>query len=717
MYIWQPPGPAVAGAIAQLPAAPPVSQDEQPTADPAEPLEEVVVTATRRPEALSDLSRSVTVINREQIEQQTILTRDLGEILGKLVPGLGPPTQTDSLTGQSLRGRRSTVLIDGVPMSVNLNFQRDLRTVDPSAIERIEVVRGPSAIYGAEATGGIINIITRSPGRQEERFQATGIASNSLTDFAGGFGGSLGLSAAAKPGQLDYSLDLLLARATGFYDAEGQRIPTRLQDTDTFNIFGKFGGDFDEQQRLQLTFNYYDARSYTGFLTDPSVSETPGIQKARALQVGRLNVADTPSDRNTLISLNYTHQNLLGSRLQVLGYFRDNQYTTVPSAPSPSFTSVPQSRLNSRKYGTRVQIDTPLFGAASLLWGVDYVNEQTAQTAIFFDPLAFSASGGRDFLKIAELTLVPSYALSSLGLFGQLKANISGGWSLNGGVRYENIDLSVGDYRTILGQPIEGGNRNFSATVFNVGTVVDIIPQLNLFADFAQGFSVPEFARILRFPPTGFVSITDSLQVSEPQKVDNYEIGLRGRWSSLQATFSGFYTTSALGIAFRRTGDAFVIERAPQNIYGLEGTLDVQPGGGWRFGGTVSYSEGENDPDGDGNYQALSSLEIQPIKISGYLELQPTPGWRNRLQGLYVGNRDRAFVEGIDPTKITSYFTLDYIGSVQLGAGTLRFGAENLLNSLYFPVNSQQLAGFPSSEPFNIAGRGITFSVGYTQNW
>jgi iron complex outermembrane receptor protein len=61
-----------------------------------------------------------------------------------------------------LRGRQVLVLIDGIPQSTPLrNGARDLRVIDPSAIERVEVIKGASAIYGNGADGGIINYITK----------------------------------------------------------------------------------------------------------------------------------------------------------------------------------------------------------------------------------------------------------------------------------------------------------------------------------------------------------------------------------------------------------------------------------------------------------------------------------------------------------------------------------------------------------------------------
>lgn len=62
------------------------------TADSEEDDLEIVVTATRTEEALADVPRAVTIISREQLEQEALLSNDLTSTLGKFVPGFGPPT-------------------------------------------------------------------------------------------------------------------------------------------------------------------------------------------------------------------------------------------------------------------------------------------------------------------------------------------------------------------------------------------------------------------------------------------------------------------------------------------------------------------------------------------------------------------------------------------------------------------------------------------------
>lgn len=682
---------------------------------------ELVVTATRTETPLQNVPRSITVINREQIEQQTSLSRNLIETLGKTIPGLAPPAQGASNFGLTLRGRNPQVLIDGVPQSTTRNAARDLRTIDSAAIERIEVVRGPSAIYGDGATGGVINIITRRP-TEESLISRTELgvsaALGNLQEES--FSTNLQHFLSARQDNLDFTFNFAIAKTGGFFDAQGDRIPADpnaqggFSDASSLNLFGKFGVDIGENQRLQLSFNRFDEKQDTNIASDPSVNTTPGRQKARAL--AGLSLDEKPGNENTFINLQYTHNELFNSKLQAQLYYRDYLTRFFPFDGS-NFASlgneIIQSRVESEKYGGRLQIETPLFnqGAAKLLWGVDYSQENTSQPVSVFDQAAFTASGGLAFRKTGDRSWTPPLELSSLGLFAQLNWDVSDRLVFNGGVRYENADVSVDDFSTLANPnvTIPGGNLNFDATLFNVGAVYNLDNQLSLFANYAQGFSLSDIGLALRNAQPGFSVETLS---PEPQKVNNYEIGIRGQWDYVQASVSAFYNESNLGTTFTAPG---TVIRAPERIYGLEAAIDTQPSSTWQFGGTFTLIGGEIDINNDGNYQPLDGFRIPPLKLTAYVENETLPGWRNRLQALFSGNRE-VFGNNITAfgrRPVESYLTVDYISSLQLGTGILQIGLENLFNSQYFPVVSQLQA----NDTAYAAARGRTLSIKYSIDW
>lgn len=157
--------PAIS-AIALLAALPALA------AEPS-PLDEVVVTANRRAEALRDVAASVSTVDRERVEAQA--TRFIGEELRGL-PGLvlrtnDQGTYTDiTLRGVPNRIHNDTlaVLLDGVPF-VTGDDEVDLEQLPFGAAGRVDVVRGPmSALYGRGAIAGTINYLTREVGDGRE---------------------------------------------------------------------------------------------------------------------------------------------------------------------------------------------------------------------------------------------------------------------------------------------------------------------------------------------------------------------------------------------------------------------------------------------------------------------------------------------------------------------------------------------------------------------
>ena len=128
----------------------------------------VVVTATRFPDLKRSLPVGVTVITAEDIERSA--STNLGDILAQY--GLlqirdlaGTQNPQVDLRGMGITGDQNTlIMVDGLRLSESELVSAQLSTVPLDSIERIEIVRGSGAVlYGANATSGTINIITRRP--------------------------------------------------------------------------------------------------------------------------------------------------------------------------------------------------------------------------------------------------------------------------------------------------------------------------------------------------------------------------------------------------------------------------------------------------------------------------------------------------------------------------------------------------------------------------
>lgn len=135
--------------------------------DPA-PLEPVQVSASATARVLSDTFQSVTVIGREQIEAWPAATLSslLAGVIGVDVQRRGEPGVQADIGIRGTSFEQTVVLLDGLPMGDPQTGHHNLNLPVPvEHIERIEVVKGPGAMaYGGTATGGVINVVTRSGG-------------------------------------------------------------------------------------------------------------------------------------------------------------------------------------------------------------------------------------------------------------------------------------------------------------------------------------------------------------------------------------------------------------------------------------------------------------------------------------------------------------------------------------------------------------------------
>ncbi|MDH3614758.1 MAG: TonB-dependent receptor plug domain-containing protein, partial [Gammaproteobacteria bacterium] len=124
----------------------------------------LIVTATRTEIPLHDAIVPVTVITREDIEMS--LATDLAELLrfeaGIDIGRNGGPGQSTSIFLRGTESNHTLVLLDGVRINPGTLGGAAIQHIAPEIIERVEIVKGTrSALFGTDAIGGVINIITR----------------------------------------------------------------------------------------------------------------------------------------------------------------------------------------------------------------------------------------------------------------------------------------------------------------------------------------------------------------------------------------------------------------------------------------------------------------------------------------------------------------------------------------------------------------------------
>ncbi len=127
-------------------------------------LDQVTITGNTGPRAISENPYLVRVIHREKIEQ--LAAQNLGELL---LNEVNIQVGQDAVMGsnaimQGIGGQDIKILINGIPVIGRVNGNVDLSQIVLNNVERIEIIEGPmSVVYGTDALGGVINVITKTP--------------------------------------------------------------------------------------------------------------------------------------------------------------------------------------------------------------------------------------------------------------------------------------------------------------------------------------------------------------------------------------------------------------------------------------------------------------------------------------------------------------------------------------------------------------------------
>ena len=669
-------------------------------------LDEIIVTAGRRPESISTVPSSVSILTTKEIEAQSQISTNLSTILGNTIPGLGTSTNKATNAGQTLRGRSVLVLIDGIPQSTPLmNGQRDLRTIDPSVIERVEVIKGATSIYGNGSAGGIINYITRTPSKESSPIQ--GITSLRTTFNPIHSAGTMGYRAAqtlyGKKDRWNYtvsgSADYIGLQRDGDGVPLGQT--DALSNTYQYNAFLKVGYSIDKSSDLTAVYNFYRSNQHNRYISQTGIygqKPTIGIKGDNPGQP-----AGTPYNHNAMLT--YTKSNLFSSTsLAASAYYNTfrsmNRYVEKASA----WYGPGQTQINSEKKGLRINLNTPfhIIGSpADITYGLDLLNDVTDQ----------NLTDGRVYIPYMNMLNVAPYA--------QLKIDFLENLIFKGGVRYENATVKIKDFNTIATGPnnegsiaVKGGKIPYKGATFNAGLRYNKYALFNPFISFSQGFAINELGRIVRRATDNDL---DSLK-TDPIITNNYEVGFSSNYSIFQLSASYYYSTSKMGVELVDIGGYLMPQRLPEDVYGYEIALNADICPQITIGGTFAYVEGKSKKE-DGTKSYLNGSRISPIKATGYLYYTPIKPLSFQLFWVHTGSRDRflpndkgAYKNSEGPVTTIDLFNLN--GNYQINKQwSLGMGIENLFNKNYYPVVSQYRA---LNEEY-VKGQGMlaSFNINY----
>ncbi len=714
----------------------------------------MVVTATRSAKSIAEIAGTVYSIDREQVAEQAAAGRSTADILGQLVPSLAPSSGTTSNYGMTMRGRTVQVMIDGVPLTGSRDGSRQLNSISPAMIERIEVISGATSIYGAGATGGLINIITRNAEDETSDFSSRiglrtpGKAARDAMAY------EASQTAAFHQGAVSGFAGLSYTKQGEIRDAHGDRIgpeisQTDRQDTTSFDFNGRLTWHLDDDQQLSAGVRYYDDEQDSDYGPDygPNLNVLLNGAAPSHKAVDGLQLDGQPRTRHYGANAQYLNRDLLGGQqLTAEAYYRKEKSRWFPFASRAANAALPggvanvvlQSSTDIDVWGVRTALQKGFELAGrdlQLTYGLDYEREQDRQDGQFYDFNSFFTSNGLNYRETYSSSMGPDVEVSKTGAFLQGDYQLTERLSLQAGVRRETIRNEVDDSipygeavtaATVSGyqaRTLEGGNVRHSETLFNLGAVYKLTDTQQLFANFSQGFSLPDTQRMLRDVPASFVIDSSSI---DSIKVNNYELGWRlGDASGLNAGVTAFYNTSDKVVQFNRDFSVSVAD-TDERVWGAEGNLQVPVVEGWTLGGTLAYTRGQYK-DAAGNWRELNAFRVSPLKATVYSDWRFLDGYGVRLQALTVGGSDRAYDDAqsaaISPTiratpasKIQGYTVVDLIAHAPWFGGEVGFGVYNLANRDYKTVYGQQAeATYGAISSLPAAGRtfGLSYSVQY----
>lgn len=692
-------------------------------------LQKVVITA-RTDSEIIEPSRSVTLIEKEELDKLRQGSDSLATLLGKAITGLADSTHTITEYGQTLRGRETLVLVDGVPLNTNRGSSRNLANINLADVEQIEVLRGSSSIYGSSAAGGIISIRTRKPeGEIRAQTTITGVVPLSKIGTSG-LGGEVQHYISGAKEVVDYTLSMGARHVGGSFDAKGNRIAPEPSQGDMFdsNIYStaaKLGFKINENQRLQFSASYYDLSQDTDYATDPSVATLPA-NSVPARSIKGLELEEQNRVENTLLGVDYEHRNLAGHTLAAQLYYRDF-FTRFAPFDARKVTvrggNVDQSMQNSEVYGGRLTVKSPLGDnkTTQLVWGGDFHNEATDMPLDIFDPKIYDASGGLVFRKIGKIIYMPEVTTQTSGAFAQLEHRFNERWSVEAGTRYDRAKGSFDDFiplsQSRLANPgtVTGGTVDYDEWTYNAGSVFALTKKYEIYASYSQGFQLPDIGLQVRNATPAFNINNSNLQAL---KIDTAELGWRGRWENTLANFSLYESKSDLG-AVQSFNNGLRLARTKERIYGAEGGFDYfTDDDHWSLGATITWMKGEELPQNSTQYQHMPGNRIPPLKFTAYVEYRPTESWSHRLQTTAFKGKDYRLngVASFSRRDTEGYATVDLISQWKISdESSASIGVENLLNQYYYPLYSQLLRSDTNTS--HLPASGAVLKIGFTHNW
>ncbi|WP_342118244.1 TonB-dependent receptor [Pseudoduganella sp. OTU4001] len=675
---------------------------------------EVVITATRNSKSVDKIPGAVSVISQRELETQYLLADDPSAALATYIPGYAPSRQKMSSTGESLRGRNTLILLDGVPQTNPLRGgMREGYVADTAIIERVEVINGASAMQGMGATGGIVNYITKSP-KAEGTSQSVNVRLSSQLRHDS-LDWKTGYTLQHKSGDFDLlAFGSIQQRGLG-YDGKGRPLGIEAVQGDTMDsegtdLFFKVGKNFGDQ-RLQLTVNRFRMEGdgnykpvNANFATGTPTSATPGTPPGAP-----------PRNKVETTSLEYRHNDLAGGSFSAQLFKQDfaslygatNTSTFQDVKIAPTGTLYDQSEVVADKYGAKLTYVRPnlVINGLEFTAGLDVLRDRTKQ---------WLAGTGR--------TWVPTLDFTSLAPFSQFEYEI-GPLTVRGGLRHEDAKLDVDTYTTLAAygsRLVQGGERSFTKNVKNLGAVWRFNRNWSAFISSAEGFGLPDVGLVLRAVNRPGQSVATLFDM-EPVITRNNEIGVNWRGAMGNIGASVYDSRSKLGTALRiNSAGIGQLDRVPTTVRGWEVSGELRASRELSAFGSFARTMGKTATTAGAPMDVeLGARSQGPDKLVAGANWQWMQKANLRLQATKLFDRDINIGRTVGTSNLEEHFNgytlVDLAGSYDSPWGKIGVGIENLTDRQYVGYYPQSVSYKDPVSHF--AGRGRSLSVSMTRSF
>ncbi len=672
---------------------------ERPS-EPDKARDEVVVTAARSALPQNALPLTIDVIDTKALSQQVAISGSVTDAVAALTPSFSPTRQKLSGAGETLRGRSPLYAINGIPQSTPLrDGSRDGFTIDGFFVDRVELIYGSNALQGIGGTGGIVNQVTVGAPTVEGLGGRVLLQGTTDTDFSGdALGGKAAGLLQWKAGAFDATVGAAYEKRGVFYDGEDRRVGLNLtqgetQDSQTLSLFGRFGYALSDSARIDLIASRF-ALDGDGDYVAVAGNRLTGLPTESVA----LSLTDTDMGGGNLVSqvfFNRSHDTF-GSEVTPIATFQDVLI-------DPTNRLIDQSENRSRKIGGKLSYErsVPGIDALTVIAGVDALLDRTEQRLI---------QTNRVWVPPTDFRSIAPFGQANLALFDKTLR-------LAGGVRWENVEISIDDYTTLASANrtfVSGGTPKFSDALLNGGVIVEPIRGVRVYGSYAEGFTVPDIGRITRAINRPGVDLDSFLDIS-PIVSNNREIGVEVKRGPLDASATYFWSSSDKGqLLIANPGGIFDVQRLRVEIQGVEVNLGVRlPIDGLRVNVGYAHLYGRYDsstvPDGivdtdlDGTNISPDRLNLAASYDAGRLSL--------RVQTQAV--LSKTFQGRVrDPRNDFGGYTLtDAYVRFDTGFGGLSLSAQNIFDRQYIDYSSD--TRLPTDNFSYFAGRGRTLTLGW----